>query len=140
MLRTAVPAPRNLTGDLTARLGKVKDPTEVVLKGGGVGGARLTGRRKGIKSGLAPDDNARADSRPKKTAPLKPIPAEVENSAAGRLSDALVQATGTEQDRVLKKLRDTKGVDCTEALLLALPRLEEAAQEGPRCPRAALRA
>ena len=124
----------NLASDLSARLGKVKDPTEVELKGGGVGGAGLTGGRKSIKHGLAPEDkdSASADNRPKKTKPLKAIPVESENTVAGKLSDALVKVTGDEQDQVLKKLRDTRGPDYTEALLLAIPRLDDAARKKAR--------
>jgi hypothetical protein len=113
----------NLASDLTARLGKVNDPAE--LRGGGVGGAALT-ERKSLRPALAPEDkdSASADSRPKESGKLAPIPVEVENAAAARLSDALVRAAGAEQEKVLRKLRDSKGVDYTEALLLALPRLE----------------
>ena len=124
----------NLAADLSARLGKVKDPAEVELRPGGVGGAGLTGRKKGIRHALAPEDkdSASADNRPKERKTLKPIPAEVENARAGKLSDALVQATGDEQDVVLKQLRDRKGVDYTEAILLALPRLDDAARRKAR--------
>jgi hypothetical protein len=117
----------NLASDLTAHLGKIKDPTEVELTVGGVGGGSLTGRKKKIKHALAPEDkdSPSTDNRPKEPKKLKPIPVEIENAVAGKLSDALVQATGAEQAQVLKKLRDTKGPEYTEALLLALPRLDD---------------
>jgi HEAT repeat protein len=123
----------NLTSDLTASLGKVKDPGEAELRGGGVGGAGLTARRPGIKHALAPEDKEnRVEQAPADAKKLKPIPVEVENTAASKLSNALVEATGAEQDEVLKKLRDSKGVDYTEALLLALPRLDDSARKKAR--------
>ena len=126
----------NLASDLTARLGTIKDPAEVELRVGGVGGSGLRGSSgKGIKPGLAPEDRSAEAADPRKKEPkrrLKPIPAEVENAAAERLSNALVKAEGTEQDRVLEKMRDTPGVDYTEALLLAIPRLDEEALKKAR--------
>jgi hypothetical protein len=122
----------NLTSDLSASLGKLKDPAEVELRVGGVGGSGLTGR-KGIKHALAPEDKeTRVEQAPADARKLKPIPVEVENAVAGKLSNALVEATGVEQDEVLRKLRDSKGVDYTEALLLAIPRLDEAARKKAR--------
>lgn len=117
----------NLAGDLTARLGKVKDLGEAELKAGGVGG------RRAIKPALDPQDRETApDRRSRDPEGLEPIPAEVENAVARRLSDGLVRATGAEQQRLLERLRDSKGVDHTEALLLALPRLEGEARQRVR--------
>src|SRR5262249_31095464 len=47
-----------------------------------------------------------------------------QESAANRLSTELVDAKGVEQERLLRHMRETKGVQYTEALALAVPRLE----------------
>ena len=125
----------NLVADLSARLGKVKDNFEAVLRGGGVGGDTLKGR-KPLKSGLAPEDKeaiAASQRKAREGEKKRPaLPAQADNPKAGRLSESLVEASGGERRQQLKKLRDTPGVDYTEALALAIPRLEGAARREAR--------
>src|SRR5262249_31581154 len=99
----------------------------IVLRTGGVGGTGLTGRDKGIglKSALSPEDKKDISSGPPKHAKKRdPIPSVVENARADRLSNEFIEARGTEQKELIAKLEKEKGVDNTEALALAIPRLE----------------
>src|SRR6202011_4905275 len=86
--------------------------------------------RKALKSALAPEDKqavAAAQRKAREGQKKRPaIPAQGDNPKAGRLSDSLVEASGGERKRQMTKLRDTPGVDFTEALALAIPRLEGA--------------
>jgi hypothetical protein len=109
----------NLTGDLTNNLrGRLRGLGQVELKAGGVGG-------KGLKDAMAAQPR-QDDSRRKKEAAehLKPIPTEVASTKADKLGTALVDARGGDQERLLKEMAEAKGVDYTEALALAIPRLE----------------
>jgi HEAT repeat protein len=97
----------NLTRDLTRNLrGTLKDPAAAVLRAGGVGGA-------GLKKG---------------TPSLKPAIETASDQPSVRLADELVRAPAAEQPALLDKLRDSKGVEYTEALTFAIARLKGDAQ------------
>jgi hypothetical protein len=86
----------NLLRELTSSVkGKLKDPAETILRTGGIGGAGL-----------------------------EPGPAGAKPAASARLADDLVKAQAAEQGAMLRKLQETKGVENTEALAFAIPRLE----------------
>jgi hypothetical protein len=120
----------NLVSDLTAILGPVRDPGVVVLRSGGVGGEGLQGR---MRPALGPEDKSISSPGPPRDARrAKPIPSVPENARADRLSNDLLEATGAEQDRLLRQLRDAKGGDYTDALALAIPKLEGEARKKAR--------
>jgi hypothetical protein len=57
--------------------------------------------------------------------PAPPVrPAAVEDTESARLAGSLVRASADEQGSLLNKLRDSKGVQFTEALATAIPRLK----------------
>jgi hypothetical protein len=124
----------NLASDLTASLGRVTDPGEVVLRGGGVGGSGLKGEKGiGLKHGLSAEDKKSASSeQPKEPKKLKPIPVAAENARASRLSNDLVEASDADQEQLLKKMREARGAEYTEALALAIPRLEREPRQKAR--------
>jgi hypothetical protein len=106
----------NLAKDLTAALkGRVKDPDERELKAGGVGGTEFI-KKIGLKPAFAKDEKASG------TKPPAPSPRPADGEAA-RLADELVGAQGAGQEKVLEKLRDSKGAAYTDALALAIPKL-----------------
>jgi hypothetical protein len=115
----------NLAKDLTVALkGKVQDPDSRELKAGGVGGAALASKNVGLKpafdTGARPQEPSGPPARP--GGELNPT----------RLGEELVRARGEEQERLLEKLRDSKGGAYTEALALAIPRLEGASKTKAR--------
>jgi hypothetical protein len=131
----------NLARDLTAGIkGKVKDPTEAALRAGGIGG-------EGLKKGPARLKPAIEDKN-EKPAPERVRPGDTKvtrpdkepgtggkpsgDSSSARLADELVKAPAAEQGALLQKLQDTKGVENTEALAFAIPRLEGEAQQKAR--------
>jgi hypothetical protein len=125
----------NLASDLTAALGgKLRDPAEVVLRGGGVGGSGLKDGGKALPSAFAKEDkaSARQTGPDREKEALRPIPTTIKNPRAERLVSALVVAAGREQERLLEQLRETRGVDYTEALALAIPRLDGDARSKAR--------
>lgn len=123
----------NLTADLTATFGRMKDPVEVVLSSGGIGASGLRPGKK-IQGAFGHDRQAEEASKKmrREGQKHKPIPAASGNDAADRLSRELVEAGAGQRDIVLRRLRDTSGVDCTEALALAIPRLEGEARQKVR--------
>jgi hypothetical protein len=112
----------NLANDLTVMLkGKVSDPGRVVLKGGiGVGETRPDSKD---------DPKTKPDARDKpppdliKEKPLSPKPPDTKSDAE-RMAGELVQADKAKQERLLDRLRDSKGAEHTQALLMAIPKLE----------------
>jgi hypothetical protein len=105
----------NLARDLTVVLkGKVQDQDTRELKAGGTSGADLAKRNAGLKpvfgAGASPQEE------------LNPM----------RLGEELVKARGDKQERLLEKLRDSKGGLYTVALALAIPRLEGAGKTKAR--------
>jgi hypothetical protein len=97
--------------------GKVQDPDVRELKGGGASGADLMKKKVGLKPAF--DDSP----GPKETPAGQPAkPGEEPNPT--RLSEELVKVQGDKQDRVLQRLHDSKGGVYTQALALAIPRLE----------------
>ncbi len=105
----------NLAKDLTAVLkGKVQDPDTRELKAGGVGGTDFLnkiGLKPAFEAGDKPNDK-----------PAAKVPVE-SNGETTRLASDLVGAQGAKQEQVLDKLRDTKGAVYTDALALAIPKL-----------------
>lgn len=99
----------NLTRDLTRTFkGLVKDPGDVVLKAGGLGGEGLLAKE--VPSGIVFEE-AKAE-----------LPAELDPQAAG-LCRELLQAPPDQQPLVLERLRQGKGIIFTDALAAAIPRL-----------------
>jgi hypothetical protein len=110
----------NLARDLTAQIkGKVKDPGERVLRGA-VGFDKLRGRK--IQSGIE-----FADSKPLE----KPLPRTADTEST-RLADRLLKASGDSQSELLEEMESAKGVQYTEALATAIPKLEGGAQRKAR--------
>lgn len=124
----------NLTTDLTARLkGKVEDPAEVTLKTGGVGGNALSRPTKKIRSAL--DADAKIENglgKKPKGDKLPTLPSKIADDDVSRLSAELVEATGVTRDRLLKKLKDSKGGTYTSALAMSIPLLDGADKKEAR--------
>jgi hypothetical protein len=100
----------NLAKDLTRALtSQMKDGLQSTLRQGGVGGADLVKGRKPFFEGPAAEG------------PREKPPAD---DPAARLGTQLASASGAQQDKILKELREGKGVSYTEALAAAIPRLE----------------
>jgi hypothetical protein len=110
----------NLARDLTAQIkGKVKDPGERVLRGT-VGFNKLSGRK--IQSGIETNDSKPLEK------PLSPTL----DTESGQLADQLLKENGDRQNDLLEKMESAKGVQYTEALAAAIPRLEGGAQRKAR--------
>jgi hypothetical protein len=138
----------NLARDLSGSLVGMKEAAKM-LRAGGIGGGGL---RDGPSANLKPTgigEKGRADSparpstsvkRPESperptTKPAERTPSRAEDTPATRMGDELVRSRGEERSGLLKKMRDSKGVEYTEALLVAIPRLDA---EGRREARYAL--
>jgi len=128
----------NLAEDLTASLkGKVKDPGEVTLKGGGVAGEKVGGTSLPPVLDLS---NSPGDTRAEGTAkqPLPPAasvplvpPAPQEQTVEGqaaKLSADLVKAPANQQEKLLEEFKNAKGVAYTQALATAIPNLSASIQ------------
>ena len=103
----------NLAQDLaTSMKGKVRDPGTARLRSPG----DLSDMLGKAGKGSAGPKVEPGTTRPKGDPPG--IPTEVR-----RLADALVAATGAQQEELLAQYRDSKGVDYTDALAAAIPRL-----------------
>ncbi len=103
----------NLVHDLTARIkGKIKDPGERTLSGGG-GRGKLGGRDK-MLSGIESKDSKSME---------KPL-LKATSTESNQLANSLLSATGQRRDEMLDAMEKEKGVKYTEALALAIPRLE----------------
>jgi hypothetical protein len=107
----------NLARDLSANL-KAGLQARTIKAGPG-----LPGGGEKVKPALTRDDT-RPTEKPRETPRAKPIPTESENAKAERFSDELVGSRGGEREAVLKKLQTTSGREYTEALAMAIPRLE----------------
>jgi hypothetical protein len=122
----------NLAPDLTAYLkGSIRNAGEVVsLKSGGRGGQKLvlgkdiqpdldlTGKGKRNQKDALPPAREKTD--------VLPQAKEDQDRQITKLSTEFVRASGDEQETVLKKLRDSKGVVYTEALAGSIPLLKGA--------------
>jgi hypothetical protein len=107
----------NLARDLTARLkGRARDPGEVALRSGGVGGGGLL--RPGLTPGTGPGG--------------RPGTGEEEDleAQAARLSMQLLLAPAGQQENLLEQFKQAKGVAYTQALAVAIPQLARVVQ-GP---------
>ncbi len=120
----------NLARDLTSRItGKLQDPAERTLKGGGVGGSAVLGESIAqIKPGLESKD-AQPIAKPLQDLPANPKPL---NTPSTRMADDLVKSSGSRQTSLLSHMRDGKGVVFTEALAYAIPRLRGDIQQQAR--------
>jgi hypothetical protein len=99
----------NLLRDLSTEFkGKLKGLGERALHTG----VDIKGPGK-LKPPIEPDEK-------KPVAPLPSLP----DTAAGRLAGTLVAAAAGERRKVLDRMRDGKGVEYTEALAAAIPRLD----------------
>jgi hypothetical protein len=119
----------NLASDLTANLkGQVKDPAEVTLKAGGVGGQAVkpdkeAGRQgEGEKQKRAANAGGRSDQTKQKDKETKPDVENVQENVA-RFVAELVNAPPEQRDRVIERYKEGKGVAHTEALSSAIGRL-----------------
>jgi hypothetical protein len=113
----------NLANDLTASLkGKVKDPGEVTLKAGGVGGEAL---RNQTKPAVADTDETPRSSVTPNAVPPAPAPKE---ATPADLSAELINAAPDAQPEILARYQNAKGVAYTEALASAIPRLPASSQ------------
>jgi hypothetical protein len=131
----------NLARDLTANIkGKLTDAQLRELRGGGVGGAGLkAGPRPKLDPGIQGKDAKHEPEQARPSEKLAPIPDKAPpadrppaDGASARLADELVKAAPDQQATLLQKLRDTKGVENTEALTFAIPRLEGEARKNAR--------
>ena len=127
----------NLVKDLTAHLrGKIKDPVEVALKSGGVGGARLVNQapKPGFNVFEPPPEEAAPSSE--KPAPATPPEGTARSADAGdeaaRLHADLVKAPVTRQEKLLEEYKTSKGGQFTEAMARAIPDLPPATRTKAR--------
>jgi hypothetical protein len=120
----------NLAKDLSASLkGQVKDPKQVELKGG-VGFKGI-----GLKPAIDPNEKTTPvdDKRKEKEKPpVAKVPASDLDADAAKLSTDLVEAAPAEQDKMIAKLRDSKGALYSQALAAAIPQLEGKAKTKAR--------
>jgi hypothetical protein len=139
----------NLAKDLSNDLKDlVRDPGEVRLRAGGIGGKGLQGRDTSLEPGAVgkADHKARPSRRnsipdlrpdteadtPAANRPSADAKADSPDPEAFRLSAAVVQATGTEQEALIDHLRDARGVINTDALAAAIPQLRGSAKTRAR--------
>jgi len=131
----------NLARDLSSSIGGLKDAGKV-LRAGGVGGDGLkeepdkplkpagigSEKDEGGSSPSRPSTGAETVRRPATDTPrpgTQTKPAErTPGTPSNRLGDELVRSRGQERANLLEKLRESKGVQYTEALLAAIPRLD----------------
>ena len=117
----------NLAKDLTANLhGKVKDLGKVVLDAGGVGSDALRNRKKPTAinldgSPIQPTVKSPSKQTEKPTTP--PTTVDTTGNEAQRLVADLTEAGGTDQESLIKKYKDAKGIAYTQALAAAIPKL-----------------
>jgi hypothetical protein len=132
----------NLVRDLSSSLrDRFKNPGTKVLRAGGPAGVK-PGAGGGLESPFTPDQKAppaktgsgapagrgTGVARPggperTDTPPAPARPATAVSSVAAHLGDDLVKASGARQTQLLENYRDGKGVQFTEALVSAIPRL-----------------
>jgi hypothetical protein len=122
----------NLARDLSLALrGKIEDPGEVTLSAGGVGGEGIK-QHLGLKSALeAPEMFGGTKSEGDLPRTAKPATQDAEPEA-GRLSRQLVKAAAEKQEQLIAEMRDAKGVVYTEALAVAIPKLDGEARKKAR--------
>jgi hypothetical protein len=123
----------NLAPDLTASLkGRVKDPGEVTLKAGGVGGANVAGKSLPPALDLANPskerDGEETDKKPMPPAAVFPsvpatAPEQTVEAQAARLSADLLKSPADRQEKMLTEFTNAKGVAYTQAIATAIPKL-----------------
>lgn len=126
----------NLTKDLTARLkGGLRDPGQVTLKAGGVGGDGLRGTRAlkpAIEPGTKVTTNPGKNDPPETTPAKEPKPVTLPDSPAGRLAEEILKSPDNRFEGILERIRDAKGVVNTEALAAVIPQLAESHRKKAR--------
>jgi hypothetical protein len=120
----------NLAPDLTTALkGRIKKAGETALTAGGVGGAKLVKDRlgKGLEPGIGakpdPAESGNKAGTRKKPRLIQDSP-EAQDREINRLSNEFVRAAGDDQEKMLTKLKTSKGVVYTEALAGSIPLLK----------------
>jgi hypothetical protein len=131
----------NVARDLTAALsGKIRDPADVQLKAGGVGGEGLLAHgskaqeekesKPAEESGAGPRSGERkapgvppSTERKRSLAPA-PVTEKAEEKQAAQLAQELIQAPFDKQEKIIESLKDRKGVAHTDALAMAIPQLK----------------
>jgi len=121
----------NLAEDLSSAITGLTDPGERRLKAGGVGGTGLKGASKLTPSGLGDKKDGETNTGSKTRPALK----TAEQKAAFKVADDLVKAKPEGRAALIKRLRETKGVAYTDALVYVIGELDAA---GRREARAAL--
>jgi hypothetical protein len=108
----------NLAADLTSKLrGRVKDPVEVALRSGGVGGKGVKRIRDLAISTQAPERDRRGPAV---------------GGEAARLANALVSAPAARQEQLVSKYQESKGGVYTQALAAAIRQLDGPAKAKAR--------
>ncbi len=103
----------NLVHDLTAHIkGKITDPGERMLSGGG-GRGKTLGRAK-MSSGIETKD----------AKPIEKPLHKASSTESGQLADRLLKANSRSRDSILETMESGKGVHYTEALAQAIPSLD----------------
>ncbi len=110
----------NLAEDLSRALkSQMKEGgLQAALRQGGVGGAELIKGRKPFFGGPGSEDKQRTTTDA--------------DAQSARLAKQLAAAEGNDQERLLKELRDGKGVIYTDALAAAIPKLDGEARKKAR--------
>jgi hypothetical protein len=126
----------NVTRDLSGSIVGLKG-TPIVLRAGGVGGAALKGVPALGPTGIgdspakAPSEVAQGTNTPRTpNNRLSPRPDEVAELSQAALE--VIRATGKERDRLIERLRDSKGVENTEALLQVISQLDGPSRQQAR--------
>ena len=133
----------NFTRDLSSGLAGLKDPGKL-LRAGGVGGDALRGNPAALDTAGIGKKPAPGENKPpvygEKVKPSKveiptgpaETPRSAEEKAAAKLGDDLVEAKGERRTAVLERMRDTRGVAYTEALVATISRLDGDARKDAR--------
>ena len=125
--------------------GSLWRPRPALLRGGGIGGkkpgrqgseaeagsgsqghhrqGRSGPRPEAERPGKSPEPERKSPGQSGRAPPARPL-VPVENTESARLAGSLVRAPADEQGILLGKLRDSKGVQYTEALATAIPQLK----------------
>ena len=131
----------NLTADLGNKLTGLKDPGDRRLKAGGelggpgvkdppaVVGIEKPGEGSKEPKGSGPKGSGDPDARPKLELPTR---TPQEREARNLASDLLKAASAERRVEIIQKLRDSKGVTYTEALVAAIHRLDGEAKRDAR--------
>ncbi len=123
----------NLSKDLTATLkGRVGDPGQVTIKSREVGGRRPEQPRE-VPGGGSEDRGQKTEDRRQRTEDRgqKAEGGSLEGEV-GRLTAALLQASGDGQEKLLTQYKAARGVAYTQALAGVIPKLPDASRKKAR--------